>query len=255
MARLCKPVKPLSPEDSEWVSSIMRLASSAYPEAQPSLRHEAFRVLTSIPHFDRAVASLCLSCELEYELDVARAIVQLGEQSVTRAQQKLACWRRRGLYYPLLVAAYRMPSQEEWLPVGLLNEASAHGLGIFLDDVQKCRSHEQYAAHLTAFMASQDLSEASARCIARVLDRLAILMRVKSNAGRRDEHSLDACLRAFPPLDTLDARDIWTHNVTHQGGPRGLHAALRPVHGTLRRQEPPRHALVRTHAPHAKGKR
>jgi hypothetical protein len=211
MAPLCAPVAHLTPRDTERVSTVMRLATAASGVAHPTLRQEAFAALADLPHFDRGLATLCLPCEREYDLDVAHAIVRLGSRRVEFAHQELASWRRRGLFYPLLVAAHRMPAASDWLPAPLLSEPSAQGLGRFLSAVHACQGVDACATHIEDFIASQDPSEASARAVMRVLDRLAVLMRVKSDAAAREDHLLDRCLRAFPRLDAMDAPEVWAH--------------------------------------------
>lgn len=175
------------------------------------MRHEAYHLVRTLPHFDRAMAGLCFQCEREYELDVARAISDLQgyAASIEGAQRELLVWRTRGLLYPLVVAARRMPCARDWLSPDLLHEASARGLQACLEALHSARTLDDALDAVRAFAASQDLGQASARAVARLLDRLAVLMRVKSNAEGQLDHDLDRVLSAFPDLGRMDAPDIW----------------------------------------------
>jgi hypothetical protein len=129
----------------------------------------------------------------------------------------LSTWRNQGLLHVLALAAVQMPTLADWFPPplqDLLEESSAvtEGLATLLDRLPSARSETDAAGIIEAFIASQapHASTQVAQSIARTVDRLAVLMRVKSNAGDDEaDHSLDTCLDVFPPLEALETYDIW----------------------------------------------
>jgi hypothetical protein len=105
-----------------------------------------------------------------------------------------------------------MPTLADWFPEpAALAEPSAvtTGLATLLRDLPHSRSESDATGIIEDFIASQDPASPTAQSIARTIDRLAILMRVKSNAVDEADHALDACLDAFPSLENLDAPDVW----------------------------------------------
>ena len=125
----------------------------------------------------RYLVSLLDGAHKEYEVDIAAGMLRAGPGSFDEFQRDFSCWRDAGLYHPLCLAARHMPRAEQWVPEGLdtgpwqdlldgLNRAG-HCSGARLEAV--CEALEHHPAlgnHLCA-----------------LLDRVAILTRVKSNGG------------------------------------------------------------------------
>jgi len=211
LAALCGPAAP-DPAEAARVGDLLLLASSAggQPTGDAGRQLLAFGLLRSLPHFDRGLAAACFpGCAHAYELEVARQVMRrLGARaSLDQCRVELAGWRRRGLYYPLLVAAAHLPSVEQWLAPELAAEPPARALAALLAGL--AAPHPPDIDRLVADLARAHSPEhAASRRLAAALDRLAAAMRVKSDAARRDDHALDRCLDRLPTaLD--DPVDIW----------------------------------------------
>ena len=177
-----------------------------------------------MPHFDRDLTAFYLrdKCAHEYELYVAHSQLRLcPAHRLTLLEEFMrpwaSAWRNQGLLHVLAVAAVNMPALHDWfpdpgvedLPVGKDELAAKDGLANLLHHLPHARSESDAVGMLETFIATQRPAARTAQAIARTIDRLAILMRVKSNADHEPGHDLDACLDAFPPLENLDAPDIW----------------------------------------------
>lgn len=66
-----------------------------------------------------------------------------------------------------------------------------------------------YTHVIESFITTQSPETPTAQAIAATLDRLAVLMGVKSNAVDEPSHDLSSTLAAFPHLDALDPQDVW----------------------------------------------
>ena len=141
---------------------------------------------------------------MEYELDVAHSILRLhAPATLDGLRQRLPGWRAQGLLHVLAVAATHMPEPADWIP-----DTAADSLGYCLEAL--CRSPGEYAHAIESFIATQDLAGSpTAQAVAATLDRLAILMDVKSDAEDEAGHDLGAALAAFPKLDALPPGDAW----------------------------------------------
>jgi hypothetical protein len=133
---------------------------------------------------------------MEYELEVAHSILRLhAPATLDDLRERLPEWRSQGLLHVLAVAASNMPEPADWLQQA--PDRNAESLGYCLEALN--RAPREYARSIESFIETQDLASASGQAIAATLDRLAILMDVKSNA--EDDHDLARALEAFPRLD------------------------------------------------------
>jgi hypothetical protein len=131
--------------------------------------------------------------------------------SVDDLHQKLSAWRNQGLLHVLSVAALNMPDLSDWFPgiapPDCAENEEARSLRYCLDTLHK--SPQDHRKVLLAFINTQDPATPTAQAIAGTLDRLAILMSVKSNAVLEPDHDLAASLALFPRLETLEPHDLW----------------------------------------------
>jgi hypothetical protein len=122
---------------------------------------------------------------------------------------QLKTWRTRGLLHVLAVAAHNMPELADWYPIVDPNkDESACSLCYCLDSFN--RRPREYAGTIQRFIDSQDQASPTSQAIATTLDRLAILMGVRSNASTPPGHDLAASLQAFPHIEALEPHAIWT---------------------------------------------
>jgi hypothetical protein len=181
-------------------------------------RELALQLARQLPCFDRHLTAYYLAPYLaphapEYELHVAHSILRLSPPSSTLthiATELFPRWREQGLFHVLTLAAVHMPAPDlDW---GLADGPHADGLATLLKTLPLARSYDAAARSITAFIHTQQAHTPDARHVACVVDALATLMRVKSNApyATPGQHCLDAALASFPPPDrcTIDADHI-----------------------------------------------
>jgi hypothetical protein len=210
---LAKPYQGLDEFGVSRITELLRL-HAACDKSVPALpRQQAYELAKSLPHFDRDLTAYYLSLPVharEYELHVAHSIMRLHNPStLEELHHNLGTWRNQGLLHVLSVAALNMPDLADWWPVLDKNK-----------DTDACSLHEclralhtaprDYSRTIRDFILTQDPATPTAQAIAATLDRLAILMSVKSNAAQEPDHDLEAALRAFPHLESLEPQDVWT---------------------------------------------
>jgi hypothetical protein len=139
---------------------------------------------------------------MEYELDVAHSILRLHAPATLEGlRQRLPVWRSQGLLHVLALAAAHMPEPADW-------PAPDSSLGYCLEALQ--RAPREHAKTIESFIATQDLATPAGQAIAATLDRLAILMDVKSDAETEAGHDLARALAAFPgSLDAMPQAELW----------------------------------------------
>jgi len=185
-------------------------------------RQHAYQLAKTLPHFDRDLTAYYLrppadtTATREYELHVAHSILRLHNPVTLEAlQNHLKTWRSQGLLHVLGVAALHMPELADWFQ----NADSSKPLRECDGEIQSLahclealrNTPGNYAHAIESFIASQDPATPTAQAIAVTIDRLAVLMGVKSNSQEEDDssHDLAKALSNFPNLDALEAHDIW----------------------------------------------
>ena len=180
----------------------------------PDTRHHAFELAKALPHCDRDLTTTYLqpsSTTPEYELHVAHTILRLHDpQTLEDLQARLKTWRSQGLLHVLGVAALHMPDLADWFPVDTPSEDSDLCADSLLHCLEALRSKPANYAHtIESFITTQTPETPTAQSIAVTLDRLAVLMGVRSNAVDEPGHDLASTLAGFPHLDVLEAQDAW----------------------------------------------
>jgi hypothetical protein len=183
--------------------------SDAIP-ASPA--HHAFQLAKSLPHFERDLVAYYLKPTMEnpeYELHVAYSIMRLhNPATLEELQAHLKTWRHQGLLHVLSVAALNMPTLASWFPVDTPNpdkDMCACSLSYCIESLQTTPAN--YAHTIESFIDTQDPATPTAQAIAVTIDRLAVLMGVKSNAEL--EHDLSTSLASLPELDTAEISETW----------------------------------------------
>ena len=243
---LARPYQGLDEFGVSRITELLRL-HAACDKSVPALpRAQAYELAKSLPHFDRDLTAYYLALPAnarEYDLHVAHSILRLHSPAdLDTLHHQLAAWRNQGLLHVLSVAAQHMPELSDWFPVDTPSQDK---------DEEACSLHEclralskaprDYARIISDFIATQDPDTPTAQAIAATLDRLAILMSVKSNAHREPNHDLMAALLAFPHLESLEPQDAWA---------RIKPALVRSLPPSLLRVDP---ACARKRVKHIKG--
>ena len=210
-AHLAQPCRGLDDAASARIGQLLQLhAAVCKPDPAATPQEQAYELARSLPHYDRDLTAFYLLPDhlprMEYELDVAHSILRLhAPATLDGLRQRLPGWRAQGLLHVLAVAATHMPEPADWIPD---KDTAADSLGYCLQAL--LRAPREYAHTIESFIATQDLAGSpTAQAIAATLDRLAILMDVKSDAEDEAGHDLGAALGAFPKLDALPPGDAW----------------------------------------------
>jgi hypothetical protein len=128
----------------------------------------------------RFLVSLLKPDAKEYEVDIAGNILRSRPNNFEEFRQSFATWRDAVLYHPLCLAARKMPRVEQWVPEDLVHEGDDwQELLDILNQNSACSSDRLQAV----CEALADRSPMFNNFICDMLDKMAILTRVKSNAG------------------------------------------------------------------------
>ena len=158
------------------------------------------------PHMTRLLVSRLLPSAKEYEVGIAAAILRARPASFGEFQSHFLGWRARGVYHPLCLAAKYMPSAEQWAPQDCMHEAEDwQGL---LDEFNRSSF---VTAHRLADFCDRLADRSPLFCshVCGLLDRVAVLMGVKSNG------ECDRVLGEMLPLLRFEAdpKAPYTHSL------------------------------------------
>ena len=181
----------------------------------------AFEVHRCLVCTDRGMTQLLLSLHfpksMESEVDVCAHMLTQPGLTYQQWLEEFPRWRRSGLYYPLVLATKRMPTIGHWLPADSHATPIAKALTACL--VLLPRGKPAGAGDIVVGTL-QCLADAWARddtpanhYLAGLLDRVAVLMGVKSN-GRRingNDFDLRPALESFPAFFTGDGSGADMH--------------------------------------------
>ena len=178
-APLCGPMQP-QPAKEEYESHVDLWRQSnpglySYAEAAYNV-HQSYEV--EDPHMTRFLVSLMKPAAKEYEVAIAGNILRARPASFDEFSGDFLGWRKRGLYHTLCLAARAMPSLDQWVPPRLEHEAE--DWEELLGEFNK-RSSCSAARMAGLFERLADRSFALNNHVCGLLDRVAILTRVKSN--------------------------------------------------------------------------
>jgi len=180
---LCQEITPLNPSEIDEYQRHMDIWRQvnpglfSNPEAAYHV-HQSYSVEDR--NMTRYLVSLLNPHAKEYEVDIAGNMLRARPASYDEFQQQFSTWRDSVLYHPLCLAARNMPRAEQWVPELLLHEADSWQE---LLDMFNRGSHCS-GSRLTAICeALADRSPMFNNFICDLLDRVAVLTRVKSNCG------------------------------------------------------------------------
>ena len=202
-AHLAQPCRGLDGAASARIAQLLQLHAACQPPLAQTPQEQAYALALSLPHYDRDLTAFYLQPDhlprMEYELDVAHSILRLhAPATLDDLRARLPVWRSQGLLHVLSLAAAHMPEPADW-------PASDTSLAHCLEALQ--RAPREHAKTIESFIVTQDLATPAGLAVADTLDRLAILMDVKSDAAEGD-HDLARALAAFPRLIDAPA-DAW----------------------------------------------
>lgn len=195
---------PMQMPDKRAHESLVRTLETfrSNQTGQPmSLKQASFEVNSKLCCHDRGMLQLLISyhfpaAAMEYDVDICNYM--LSRPGITYAEWLSEFPRRRekGLYYPMVLASMYMPSQEHWLPPAAhstpLAISFAHCMASLADP------EENHCGELLDLQSAwEEDKTGTAHVLAGTLDRLAVLMGVKSN-GRPGSFDLPAALALFP---------------------------------------------------------
>jgi len=200
----------------------------------------AYEIHSRLPCPDRDLLRLTIGMHFpgarEYEVDICRHMMTVEGLSYDKWLARFFTWRSAGLYYPLAVAARRMASPEQWPISSQL--ASTPVYTAFFEALKSLSAPKSQAEHFQALATLvstwEEDNTGATHALAGTLDRLAVLMRVKSN-GRREnplDFSLDDALDAFPVLDSnglSSANSMFPSRCADYSTWRSLKAAVEDV--------------------------
>lgn len=217
---LTAPFKPLDEAAHARVHELLELRAACssppvpLPEA-PALRCElAAQLAMELPHMDRDLVAFSLLTPVtearprtELDVHVAHSLLRLTPDSTVNCP-----WRNQGLVHVLALAARHMPLLSDWFPPPLAldpaKDTDAQALVYCLDQLNTSpRDYENTIHRFIAALGEQ--ASPTAQAILTTLDRLAILMGVKSNAIDEPAHDLPAALATFPHLESMEPQDVW----------------------------------------------
>ena len=195
MAPLCLPVEPPSAlEDYHEHLAIWRANNPGdFTNAEAAFHvHQGYVV--EDPHMTRLLVSLIMPDAKEYDRAIAGNILRARPSSFQEFHSDFLGWRDACMYHPVCLAAQNMPRAENWMPQNLLHEG--HDWQELLDEFNQfgfCTGHRLAEVCEKLSDRSPELNNH----ICGVLDRVAILMRVKSN------HVTSIAGEAPPTLDDV----------------------------------------------------
>jgi len=203
-------IRVISNNDQERITQMLQLWKSV-PGKNDHLddQQAAFDLMKELPNFDPDLMHFFLNDHNlhEYEIQVAGILLRLFPRMDTFLGE-FHNWRSRGLTIPLLLACNYMPHILDWVPEALSQESSSKSFSTLIISMNLATSPEDVKSILMD-LSDQDINESSGQKIAQLLDRVAILMRVKSNG--LETYDLDTCLHSFPNLQAADIPDIWSN--------------------------------------------
>lgn len=220
MAPLCLSIEsPPVPEDYHDHMAIWRANHSGdFTDVEAAFHvHQSYVV--EDPHMTRFLVSLILPGAREYERAIAGNILRARPASFEEFHTDLLAWRDACMYHPVCLAAQNMPRAESWVPQHLMHESQ---------DWQELLDEFNQSSFCTGSRLAciceklADRSPEFNNHICGVLDRVAILMRVKSNY---------APLKEGDPTPTLD--DV-LHRLQFQSDPLSPYTHSLKMWGTLK---------------------
>lgn len=201
---LCCPISEKSTESTEneyqkHVDIWRQANPGLYSHSEAAYHvHQGYTVEDR--NMTRFLVSKILQTAKEYEVDIAGNILRARPSSYEEFHDQFTNWRRAGLYHTLCLAARNLPKADQWVPKSQLHEA-----GDWQDLLDQFNQSSFCSKHRMAAVCESLMDRSPMLCnhICAMLDRVAILTRVKSNpTSPTASHCLDDYLHMLQlPID------------------------------------------------------
>ena len=214
-APLCMPVSSEANETYQRHLDTWREANPGLYSHSEAAYHVHQGYLVADRHMTRFLVSTLSADAKEYEVDIAGNILAARPNSFDEFHSHFSNWRRAGLYHTLCLAAKNLPRAEQWVPRGLLHESS--DWQELLDEFNQSSfcTKERMAGICEALA---DRSPLFCNHVCSLLDKVAILTRVKSNFvpnNPNSDHSINNLNNLNNLDDCLSNLQVSPHNYTH----------------------------------------
>lgn len=180
---LAQPLAPMSDADYTGVQEFLRCCMAK--GGIPSIGEAAFQAHRAIQRPDRKITQFLLHQHFPglartYEVDVCSCMLARPSLTYQAWLEEFPRWREAGLYYPLVLASIHMPTLGFWVPAQVHHTYVAAS---FLDCLESLRNPAADHTDLLSQLARawEADTTGTADVISGILDRLAVLMGVKSN--------------------------------------------------------------------------
>jgi hypothetical protein len=211
------PAKSLDHSGTSEIDDLIALRAASREASHPHFdsfsehgkREAVFQLARELPYFNRPLTVSYLqprpNVTREYELHVAHSILRMAPKSTTLddfLHDHFPAWRQRGLLHVLALAAVHMPSPtKDWrIPD---SSPLARPLATLLHALNTARAYSDATSAISTFIAAVESNPdpVAMENFTFTLDRIAVLMRVKSNPPAFDaaSHSLDHAIATHLP--------------------------------------------------------
>ena len=175
---LCCPINSRdNPEYQKHIDIWRQANPGLYSHSEAAYHvHQGYTVEDR--NMTRFLVSRIMQTAKEYEVDIAGNILRARPASYDEFYDQFINWRRAGLYHPLCLAARNLPNASQWVPKSQLHEA-----GDWQDLLDQFNESSFCSKHRMAAVCESLIDRSPMLCnhICAMLDRVAILIRVKSN--------------------------------------------------------------------------
>lgn len=212
-----QPVNPLAGQEFQLVRDFVS-ACALHQGGNVSPGEAAFEAHRSIAKPDRQLTQFLVEHHFpgkrkQFELDVCAYMLARPNLTYAAWKEDFPKWREKGLYYCLGLASVYMPTLDCWLPAEAHESKVATSLDACLERMRVPGHDHLWVVHNLSKEWNKDATGA-ADVLSGKLDRLAILMGVKSNG---DCFELAEALASFEkvvpgPKLGADPTEFHTHN-------------------------------------------
>ena len=197
-------VVPLAPLDDQLQRTLQASVAAFQSKMRlDTVQEAAFEAHRHLACTDRAMTTLLLGMHFsgcrEYDIDVCAWMLASPGITYSSWLADFPRWRDSGLFFPMVLASQTMPTLYHWLPPEVHGTPLATCFSRCLNTLPHPCTFQRPDLDSLASAWAADVSGAS-HILSGTLDRIAVLMRVKSNGRLGDpaDMRLDPALASFP---------------------------------------------------------